>query len=176
MLDVKRTIETAFERASGWLAGKYPSAKKEQTLQIDVLYPEETPSAEETVNDSGAALNNKIHYIPTPYRLSIRRWGTDSADILFSKDMFIDPEDKKEKAAYRLSVRDGDKRFNAIETPDGAVLTQGDISILIDLQKDPDFGTYVTFIPKGEMISKNTKFLKGNLDKAMEKARPSIGD
>ena len=169
MVDVRRTIETAFDQASGWAFGKYPSSMEENTLYINIQYPAK-------IVHSDSKPDEKIYDFRKPNLISIRRCGQNPANILMSKDVFIDPEDKQEKASYRLSVRNAGETFQAVETPDAEIFTQGDVGVLLDIMQDQDFQSYITFIPKKSFISKDIFLPKWNLDKMMERARPSTRD
>ena len=163
MADLKKTVETIFDNATGWSFGKYPSSKPEHTIFVDVQYPTEI------------ILSDRVYNFDGPSFVSIRRSGEDSASILFSKDVFIDSITKQEKASYRLTARKNGQTFQAIETPDEEVLTQGDVFVFTDLMQDPDFKDYITIVPETNVVSKKTQSKKWNLNKIMERARPSIG-
>ena len=130
---------------------------------VDIQYPTEIVHS------------NRVYNFDRPNFVSIRRCGEDSANILFSKDVFIDSVSKQKKSSYRLTARKNGQTFQAIETPDGEVLTQGDVFVFTDLMQDPDFKDYITIVPKTNTIGKNSQLKKWNLNKIMERARPSRG-
>lgn len=168
MADVKRMIETTLDRAKGWAFGKFPSSQEESTLYFNIQYPTKIVHS-----DSG---DTAVYDFSKPNFASIRRCGKNPADIFLSRDSFVDSDDKKEKTSYRLSIRMGGKRFQAIETPDAEVLTQGDFGVLMRILQDDDFKHYIAFTPPEEKNNQKKQLPKWNLDKMMERARPSRGD
>ena len=169
MADVKRMVETTLDRATGWTFGKYPSSKGEDTLYINIQYPSK-------IVHSDFESDKQVYDFSRPNFISIRRCGQNLANILLSKDTFIDSDDKKEKTSYRLSFRIGRERFQAIETPDGEVLTQGDFGVLMSVLQDDDFKHYVAFAPVEEKNNQKKQLPKWDLNKMMKQARPSRED
>lgn len=160
-LDVKKTIDTTFENAKGWLFAKYPSKQHpESNIQISVQYPESF-SAD---NPSGMIMD----FSQMPTILSIRRKQTH---ILLSRDAFTDLADGKEKVSYSIQIKALGKDYRAIETPSGEVLEQGDLVPLRYVQTDEELKKYITFISKfdKEPIANHSK--KWRLDKTMELSR-----
>ena len=160
-LDIKRTIDTTFENARGWLFAKYPSTQNpESNIQISIHYPERF-SAD---NPSGMIMD----FSKMPTHLSIRR---KQAHILLSRDAFIDPADEKEKVSYSIQIKALGKDYRAIETPTGEMFEQGDLIPLRYVQTDEELKKYITFISKfdKEPIASHSK--KWRLDKVMELSR-----
>lgn len=167
-LDVKKTVETTLERAKGWLKSSYPSdVRQDSQLKIDVRYlGERIPFAPlETINEKQFK-TKKIDYSKKPVFIQMQRGKTN---VVLQRYPFID-KDKKEKTSYSIFIqgRDGNM-YRCIETEHGEIIDSGNHLLALAVQQDKDFGALISFVKKGEKVSKTTP--KWNLNQKMIEAR-----
>jgi len=88
-LDLKKTVETTFERAKGWLRAKYPSAvNSKSNFEIDVRYPGESiPTTGENIliETAWTPMSSKINFDKAPSLILFRRGNNE----VFMKKIFI---------------------------------------------------------------------------------------
>ena len=168
-LNVKRTIESTFERAKRWVFSSYPSLViPEKNIKIDVRYPGEViPSSQN--EDWGVPLSEKdFDMTQKPTCVIIKRGETE---FYLRRNTFFDAK-KNQKNSYIFAIHaQSGHNYRIIETPDGTIKDQGNSLLLLAAQKDPDFKHYISFIFKNETENICVNTQKWDLNKMMKESR-----
>ena len=120
-LSLKKTIESTFDCAKGWLLSKYPSSvDPKRNFEIDVRYPGEfIPSSICEIFSSPKL--NKIDFTKKPIYISLKRGGNE---ISLKKNIFINNHNI-EQISYILAIHShSGVNYRMIETPDGTIKSQ----------------------------------------------------
>ena len=167
-LSLKRTIETTFDRAKGWLLAQYPSSVcPNKKVTIDIRYPgEEIPSSQCEIFSSPRL--KKIALDQKPVYLSLKRGGNE---IALKRNVFTDIHGRK-TTSYILAIHSSSGiEYRVIETHDGTIKGQGNPLLLLAVQQDKAFGQYISFALKSNLGNTLPDSQKWNLNQVMQKSR-----
>ena len=171
-LDLKKTVETTFERAKGWLRAKYPSAvNSKSNFEIDVRYPGEsipTTGANILIETAWTPMSSKIHFDKAPSLILFRRGNNE---VFMKKNIYKTNAGVEEKS-YILGIHSGSgANYRMVETPDGTVRGVGNSNLLFAVHQDKDFGQYISFVLKGQQNSIPPNAIQWKLNDIMIRSR-----
>lgn len=138
-----------------------------RNFEIDICYPGEfIPSSQCEIFSSPQT--NKINFNQKPIYISLKR-GDNEISL---KKNTVRNHQNIEQTSYILAIHSqSGVDYRMVETPDGMIIGQGNPLLLLAVQKDKDFGKYISFVLKDELESTLIDSHKWNLSKNMYQTR-----